>query len=571
MLMETNPNNLFAGGPAGEPNPARLTSGKITVLGLILTLLVFLTYLPVLQNEFIIYDDPDYVTANPQVQAGLTQAGAVWAWSSMVGGNWHPLTWYSHMLDCQLFGMNAWGHHLTNVLLHTANALLLFLVLERMTRAAGRSFFVAALFGVHATHVESVAWVAERKDVLSTFFAFLTLLAYSCYAQQRSNVERREPAVGVAIFALASRRRFLDYTLAGLFFVFGLMSKPMLVTIPLVMLLLDYWPLRRFPEPGSGTGFRYLILEKLPFFACSFAACVVALQGQTTVGGMRTMASFPLTARLENALVAYVRYLGKLFWPAKLPFFYPHPGHWPLAMVLAAAVLLAGISLGAWMTRRNHPYLLVGWCWYVVALLPVIGLVQVGFQSLANRYLYVPSIGIFLGVAWLAHAMTRRWRHQWFVLSASAAVVMLACIPITRLQIGYWKNSKLLFQYASVIIDNNWLAHARLGLVFSQEGRTDEAISEYHQALKLNPDDADTRYNLANALYRKGLLDEAISQYQESLKLNPNDASGHNNLGIVLFQKGRRPEAITQFQEALRLKPDWDEVRRNLAAAENAK
>ena len=569
--METNPNNSFAGGPADGPNPARLTSGKIAALGLFLVLIVFLTYLPALQNGFIDYDDPDYVTANTQVQSGLTQAGLVWAWSSTVGGNWHPLTWYSHMLDCQLFGLNPRWHHLTNVLLHTANALLLFLVLERMTRAAGRSFVVAALFGLHPTHVESVAWVAERKDVLSTLFAFLTLLAYARYTQQRSSAECRACAAGTAVPAFAVRRGTPDYVLALLCFVFGLMSKPMLVSMPLVMLLLDYWPLRRFPGPGSGAGFRGLILEKVPFLACSFAACVVALQGQTTVGGMRTMASFPLTVRLENALVAYGRYLGKLFWPAKLPFFYPHPGHWPLVTVLATTVLLAGISLGAWMMRRDRPYLLVGWCWYVITLLPVIGLVQVGYQSMANRYMYVPSIGIFLALAWLAHAMTRRWRNQWLLLSASAAVVTLACIPITRLQIGYWKNSKLLFQYASVIIDNNWLAYARLGLVFSQEGRTDEAISEYRQALKLNPDDADTHYNLANALYRKGLLDEAIGQYQESLKLNPNDAGGHNNLGIVLFQKGRRPEAIAQFQEALRLKPDWDEVRRNLAAAENVK
>jgi protein O-mannosyl-transferase len=579
MQMEMNPQSRFGDGMTDSPDPGKSNPWQLSRIGLFLALLVFFTCLPLLRNEFIFYDDPDYVLANTQVQSGLTRDSIAWAFCSEVGGNWHPLTWLSHMLDCQWFGLKPWGHHLTNLLLHTANTLLLFLVLARMTKAAGRSFFVAALFGLHPMHVESVAWVAERKDVLSTFFWMLTLLAYARYAQCQGS-EAKSPAVDRAagetrspnpssIFPLPSS---FFYWLALLFFVLGLMAKPMLVTLPLVLLLLDYWPWQRLTslDPRAST-FRRLVLEKAPFFLCSCVACVITLRAQTALGGVRTMASFPVMVRVENALVAYVRYLGKLFWPAKLPFFYPHPGHWPLAMVLAAGLLLLGISIVVWMTRRNRPYLLVGWCWYVGTLVPVIGLVQVGYQSMANRYSYVPFIGIFLSLAWLAEALTRRWRYQLPLLATLAAAIILACIPTTRRQIGYWKNSEMLFQYASVVIDNNWVAYARLGQVFSKEGRTDEAISQYRQALKLNPDAADTHYNLANALYRKGLLGEAISEYQENLRLNPNDAGGHNNLGIALFRAGRRQEAIAHFQEALRLKPDYDEVRRNLTAAQGAK
>jgi protein O-mannosyl-transferase len=601
--METQPASFSGDGTVDVPNPGSWPLWKAAGLGLLLALLVLVACLPVLHNGFIFIDDPDYVLANPQVQSGLTWAGTVWAFKSNVGGNWHPLTWWSHMLDCQLFGLNSRGHHLTNLLLHTANTLLLFLVLLRMmglrlhpslrhggqvevstgsgamaekpalqAGAAGRSFFVAALFGLHPMHVESVAWVAERKDVLSTFFWMLALIAYTRYAQKQSRVQSRGPRADTAAPALDSRPWTLDYALALFFFVLGLMSKPMLVTLPLVLLLLDYWPLQRLTtlNPRSAVC-RRLVLEKVPFLLLSLAVGIVTLRAQTASGAMRTMASYPLTVRVENAVVAYVRYLGKLFWPAKLPFFYPHPGHWPLAAVLGAAMLLLGLSMVIWMTRRDRPYLLVGWGWFIVTLVPVIGLVQVGNQSLANRYSYVPFIGLLLSLAWLAEAMTRRWRYQLPILAALAAAIILACIPVTRRQIGYWKNSEVLFQYASVIIDNNWLAHARLGLVLGKEGRLDEAIGQYQAALRMNPDDADTHYNLANALYRNGRLDEAIGQYQEDLRLNPEDASGHNNLGIIFFKQGRRQEAIGHFQAARRLKPDDAEIRNNLAAAQRGK
>ena len=559
--------------------PVRLTRAKVGLLGLFLALLVSFTYLPALQNGFIFIDDPDYVFANPHVQSGLTLAGLRWALTSNVGGSWYPVTWISHMLDCQWYGLHPWGHHLTNVLLHAANTLLLFLLFERMTGATGRSFFLAALFGLHPMHVESVAWVAERKDVLSTFFGLLTLLAYARFARrQRAGNEDQPPAqtlpapTGQYPSGISRLPASPLYWAALFFYVLGLMSKPMLVTLPFVLLLLDYWPLQRLPtvNPRSAV-FRRRLLEKVPFFLLAFAASVITFRCQTAFGAMRTLTSFPLPVRVENALVAYLRYLGKLFWPAELPFFYPYPAHWPWGTVLAAALILLLVSAAVWMTRRNYPYLLVGWCWFAGTLVPVIGLVQVGYQSMANRYSYVPYIGIFLSLVWLAEAITRRWLYRQPILVAAGGALILACIPATRAQIGYWKNSEILFQYASTVIENNWLAHARLGQAFSKDGRIDEAIKEYEEALKINPDDADTHFNLANVLCRKGFFDEAIRHYQEVLRLNPNDVGCHNNLGIALFRAGRRQEAVAQFEAALRVEPDNEEARRNLAVAQGAK
>jgi hypothetical protein len=537
--------------------------GKIALLGLGLMLLVIFTFLPVLNNDFIFLDDPGYVTGNPHVQAGLWKWESIkWVMTTTYVGNWHPLTWLSHMLDYQWYGANPRGHHLTSLLLHAGNTVLVLLVLSGMTGAVGRSFFVAAMFGLHPLHVESVAWVSERKDVLSTFFWMLALMAYARYARRMPG-DMDQVTRNAFIPSRVTGRVSLYYWLALFFFGLGLMCKPMLVTLPFVLLLLDYWPLDRFKinDPMK------LVVEKAPFFLFSIAVCIIAIPAQKGAGGVRTMANFPFTGRVENALVSYCRYLGKLFWPADLPFFYPHPGHWPLPAVAAAVLLLLGLSVLAWMTRRDHPYLLVGWCWFIGTLVPVIGLVQVGYQSIANRYTYVPFIGLFLALAWGVPALTRRLRHQSFALFTLTAAAILACIPVTRIQVGYWKNSDILFQYASVVIQNNWEAHARLGLVLSKEGRLDEAIIQYREALRLKPDDPDAHYDLANTLCRKSLWDEAIIEYQADLKLSPDDFSGHSNLGVALFQQGRVREAISQFQEALRLNPDFADARKNLETA----
>jgi len=533
--------------------------GKIILICLGLLLLVVFTFLPVLNNDFIFLDDPGYVTMNPHVQAGFKWESIKWALSTTYVGNWHPLTWLSHMLDYQWSGLNPRGHHLTSLLFHALNTVLVFWVLKSMTGAVWRSCFVAAMFGLHPMHVESVAWVSERKDVLSTLFWLLTLLAYGQYAKRKTGELRNLPG-GDPGLILPRAPGAPYYWLALLFFALGLMSKPMLVTLPCVLLLLDFWPLNRFKTHGP----MKLVMEKMPFFLLSAAICIVTIPAQKGAGGVRTMANFTFPGRMENALISYCRYLGKLFWPENLPFFYPHPGHWPLTAVAAAVLLLLGLSALAWLTRQNHPYLLVGWGWFIGTLVPVIGLVQVGYQSMANRYTYVPYIGLFLSLAWGAQALTRPWRHQTLVLSALATAAILICIPITRIQIGYWKDSEILFQYASVVIKNNWEAHARLGLVLSKEGRLDEAIRQYREALRLKPDDADAHYDLANALYRKDLWDEAIGEYQEDLRLSPGDFSGHSNLGVALFRIGHVHEAIVQFQEALRLNPDFTDARKNL-------
>jgi tetratricopeptide (TPR) repeat protein len=412
------------------------------------------------------------------------------------------------------------------------------------------------MFGLHPMHVESVAWVSERKDVLSTFFGLLALIFYARFAQQKEASSKQQ---GAPVSLIPS-----PYFWSLFFFALSLLSKPMLVTFPCVLLLLDYWPLRRFKTQGR----LKLLVEKIPFFLCSTAICVVTVLAQKRMGGMRTTASFPLSARVENALVAYCRYLGKLFWPINLPFFYPHPGHWPPLTVAGAAALLLGLFYWAWRMRHNHPYVLVGWCWFVGTLVPVIGLVQVGFQSIANRYSYVPFIGIFLLLAWGLPTLIQHWRHHFFISFILTAAAISICLPLTRRQIGYWKDSEILYRYASAIIDNNWEAHARLGLVLSKQGRMDEAIDEYRLALTVKPDDTDARYDLANVLCRKGMWDEAVGQYQEELKLNPDDFSGHNNLGVALLRRQRPDEAIAQFREALRLNPNDMDAQKNLLAAE---
>jgi Flp pilus assembly protein TadD len=458
--------------------------------------------------------------------------------------------------------------------------------------------------------VESVAWVAERKDVLSAGFGFLSLLCYARYARgTESRIQNPESRNRKA----EARRIASGYWLALLFFACGLMSKPMLVTWPFVMLLLDYWPLKRFaggqlkvtgsPAPNlqPSTFNSQLLTEKIPFFVLAAAASLVTYLVQKQEGAVMTVDHFPPGARAGNALMAYCRYLGKTFWPADLAVFYPHPGYWPLAEVLLAGVLLAGLSALVFVKRRRHPSWLVGWLWFVGTLAPVIGLVQVGEQAMADRYTYIPSVGVLIMSVWGAYELTRRWRHQVILLALASAVALILCFALTREQLGYWQDSETLFRHALDVTQNNHIAHNNLGdallekgqaddairqfqevirlkpndadaynnlgNALGEQGRIDEAISDYHEALRLKPDNASAHYSLGAALEAKGQTDGAISQYQEALRLNPDDVAAHNNLGNAYLNKAQTDEAISQYQEAIRLKPDYANARNNLGVA----
>ena len=531
---------------------------SVWLVAALLVLVTIALYWPATGHDFVNYDDPSYVTANPHVQGGLSWEGVRWAFSNPVCCNWHPLTVLSHMLDCQVFGLKPWGHHLTNVLLHAFNAVLVFVLLQQMTGARWRSLLVAALFAVHPLRVESVAWVAERKDVLSGFFGLLALIFYARYACQRSIVEGREPKA-LPLPAPGPWPAAFDYVL-GLFFLgLGLMSKPMLVTWPFVMLLLDYWPLGRLRL----TTVRALVAEKLPFFlaAAVFSGVTFAVQKQ----GGAVIGSASFTNRVANALVSYCRYLGKLFWPADLAVFYPRVNHWPVAAVAATALLLAVLSVAATALRRSHSYVLVGWLWFLGTLAPVIGLVQVGGQSMADRYSYVPSIGILLMLVWGAHELSCAWRYQCVGAMAITAATGLLCAGLTRQQLRHWKDSETLFRHALGVTENNYLAHTSLGAALHTKGQIDEAFSHYQEAINLKPDYALAHNNLGTALARKGQADEAISQFQQALRLKPDCAEAYYNLGSTLAERGQTDKAISQFQEALRLKPDNADAHYNLA------
>ena len=532
----------------------------VWLMAALLALVTMALYWPATGHDFVNYDDDEYVLDNTHVTSGLTWEDARWAFRSGYAANWHPVTWLSHMLDCQMFGLNPWGHHLTNVLLHALNAALVFALLRQMTGATWRSLLVAALFAVHPLRVESVAWVAERKDVLSACFGLLALVFYARYARQRSVVASPETKAGV-VPALGPRPARLDYGLALFFLALGLMSKPMLVTWPLVMLLLDYWPLERF-KPGSVWR---LVREKIPFFALAAATSVVTFVVQ---GGAMTMGeNFPLGVRSGNALISYCRYLGKLFWPRGLGVFYPHPEHWPPAKVLLASGVILGISMLLFAQRRRSPFLLMGWLWFVGMLVPVIGLVQVGDQAMADRYTYLPSLGLLILAIWGAYELTQRWRYAVVALSVAGWAAIVLCLVLTRQQLGHWKDSETLFRHALEVTENNHIAHNNLGNALEKKGQIDEAIRQFQEALRLKPDDALSHNNLGSALEKKGQTDEAISQYQEALRLKPDLALAHHNLGLALAEKGRNDEAISQYQEAIRLKPYYADPHYNLGIA----
>jgi Tfp pilus assembly protein PilF len=528
---------------------------------LFLIMITLAVYWQVRDHEFVIYDDDVYVTENPHVQAGLTRESLKWAFTTTWASNWHPLTWLSHMLDCQLYELNPSGHHLTNVFLHLANTLLLFLVLKRMTGAAGKSIVVAALFALHPLHLQSVAWVAERKDVLSTLFLMLTLWAYLRYVEG--------PGLN-------------RYLLTLLLFALGLLAKPMLVTLPLVLLLLDYWPLERYrigpagddtrataPAPSHGkeprSVFFRLLSEKVPFFVLAAGSSIVTLLAQQGGGAVKTVEVFPVKIRIANALLSYVNYIGKMIWPHRLAVLYPHPGS-SLSMWQAAGagLLLACLSIATVRAALRHPYLAVGWFWYLGTLLPVIGLVQVGSQAMADRYTYVPLIGLFIIVAWGMFELLERTRHGQILLVFSSVVMISLLMILSWAQARHWRNSITLFEHTVQVTSNNYLAHNNLGAAMFEQGKLDEAILHYARALEIKPNYWSAHNNLALVLAEQGKLKEAFDHYQEAFRIKPHDAGIHNNFGTFLAQQGKPDQAMAHFSRALELKPDFAEVYSNL-------
>lgn len=551
--------------PAAASSPAPSLTPYVLGAGLVLITLAALW--EVHRFGFVTFDDQVYVTKNPHVSAGITSAGIAWAFASGYAANWHPLTWISHMADVQMFGLEPGPAHVINLILHVANVLLVWLVLRRLTGSMHRSAVVAALFAVHPLHVESVAWIAERKDVLSTLFALLSLWAYAAYARNG----RRAAYLG-ALF----------------WFALGLMSKPMLVTLPVIMLLLDFWPL------GRRAGWWPLIREKVPFLLLSAASATVTLLAQQRGGAVATLDATPFGLRVVNSCLAYVIYVGQTLWPSGLSAFYPLPEAVPVAAAIGA---LAVLAVTTWLAVRRlgtDPYLLVGWLWFLVMLVPVIGIIQIGAQAHADRYMYLPMVGLLLALVWGGADLAGRLHVNARVPGVITIVLVLGLANATRLQAAYWMDGISLWQHAVEVNPLNargWtnlgtsLADAgrgseaiaayrraieiepavpqsqnNLGLALMKAGQTDDAVQHLREAVRLNPAYGEARNNLGNALIDQHRVDEAIEQYVEAVRLRPGDALMHNNLGAAYAQAGRMPEATAAFLEAARLEPsraDW--------------
>jgi Flp pilus assembly protein TadD len=574
-----------------------ISSGQkyFALIGLMLALGTAALYWPITRHPFIIFDDEQYITANPHVTTGLNWTNIVWAFKSGEQANWHPLTWISHQLDCTLFGVNAGGHHFVNLLFHVANTLLLFVFLRGATGVVWRSAFVAALFAWHPLHVESVAWAAERKDMLSTFFWLLTLMAYVRYAQ---NVKRDECCVTSDASAPPSRITHhapLFYIAALIFFAFGLMSKPMVVTLPFVLLLLDFWPLRRIYDLRFAIyDLKWLLLEKIPFFALAFAGSAVTYLVQA--GGGAVVAQMPWSERLANAVLAYARYTAKIFWPTDLAIIYPHPRHWPVALALGAAAVLAVWTILCVRNWRKSPFLAVGWLWFLGTLVPTVGLVQVGAASMADRYTYIPSIGFFIALVWGVTEFSQPRGKMILPLLGGAA--LLGCVWTTSVQISLWRDSITLFRHTMDVTTDNYAAENTLGKAYEKAGDQPHALFLYRAAVAAEPRFPQSQFNLAMCLLTFGQTAEALEHLQAAAALEPRDADIQFDLGIYFAQHaswtnavncfsnsvlvrpgyapaqlglggayanlGRAAEAATHLREALRLDPNLSEAKKNL-------
>ncbi len=543
-----------------RPDASRRSPDWRIIVGvyLFLTAITLAVFGQTIRYDFVNFDDDLYVYNSPAIKAGLTVKGITFAFISQHAGNWHPLTTVSHMLDCQLYGLNAGWHHATNVFLHIIAVLLLFQALRKMTDAPWKSAVVAALFAVHPLHVESVAWVSERKDVLSAVFFFLTLGAYVHYAQSRS---------------------IMRYLLVTVLFVAGLMAKSMLVTAPVVLILLDYWPLNRIrgQQADVGRPLLELVIEKIPLFVLSAGACVITFVLQKRATG--AIPPLPLLWRLENALASYVIYIWKTLWPTRLGVFYPHPNNTlSIGQVIFAVALLVAVTAAAAIFRSQRPYLLTGWFWYVVMLFPVIGVIQVGEQGHADRYTYLPSIGLFLAAVWFTAdiAKVRRSQSRLVVATAITTVLLPVLAWTAFVQTSYWRNSRTLWNHALAVTSDNDVAHNNLGYLCAERGELDEAISHFESAAKIRSGKTNPHYdagsafvqmNLADALARKDRSDEAMVHYEEAIRLQPYYADAYYNRGNVLFAKGRIDEAIADWEWTLQLQPNDADAHTSLGNA----
>ena len=535
-------------------------------------------YWQIINHEFINYDDGLYVTENLHVKAGLTFESIKWAFTTCHASNWHPLTWLSHMLDYELYGLNPMGHHWTSLQIHLINTLLLFFILQYMTGAIWKSAFVATLFALHPQHVESVAWVSERKDVLSAFFGMLTISAYIIYVKKRN---------------------LLRYSMVFIFLSLGLMTKPMLVTLPFVLLLLDFWPLKRLKLSLNQTpALLVLIKEKIPLLVPVVISSILTLIAQQNVA-LKTLEMFPLQTRIANALISYASYICKAIWPLHLTIFYPHQGNSiSLWYVFGSGLMIAGSLFIAVNTSKKYPYITTGLLWFFITLFPVIGIIQVGDQAMADRYTYIPLIGIFIILAWGGSDLLKKWTNKKIIPAILAMSVLLVLTTQSFHQAAHWKNSSTLFENAIKVTENNWLAHNNLGIALFSEGKLDKAIYHYKKALNIkpdtlraiknlglamfdkgnlkdafqyfnkaiviNPEDWDAHYKLGCILVKQDKFNEAIRYFSEVIRINPGYAPAYNEIGIILAQKGKLQKSNTFFLKAIQLKPDYKEARNNL-------
>ncbi len=537
---------------------------RASILVLICALLaiaIIVVYWQVINFDFINFDDHLYITENHIIIQGITLTGIRWAFTSMYAANWHPLTWISHMLDVQLFGMNPGMHHLTNVIFHTLNTLLLFFVLQKMTGALWRSAAVAALFALHPLHVESVAWISERKDVLSTFFWLLTMVGYYWYVQNSS---------------------FKRYYLVVFIFILGLLSKPMLVTLPFALLLLDVWPLKRLGGDvqiewiggnQSCNKVRFssrwpqlslLIREKIPLIILAIISSGVTFYAQRNGGAVQPFEHLHFSTRLINSVISYTGYLGKMLLPINLAVLYPYPGSFHPIEVIISLLIILFITFMTLLFAKQLPYLLVGWFWYLGTLIPVIGIVQVGQQSMADRYTYLPLVGIFIMIVWGLADLIAHWQYRQLATGVFTPLLLIFLMWTSWVQVSYWKNSETLFNHTLELTKNNYLAHNNLGIALFHRGDVQAAIRQYQDSLKINPHFENAHFNLGRALAEEKHFDEAVDQFQECIKMNPQDGGVYNNLGNIMAVKGNLNDAIKYYTEALHIDSHQERVYYNL-------